>query len=167
MRWILLVAAALTALVLEVTLFDRLVLWGARPHLVLALALLIAATSRRFDLVCTATWVSGLLVDMVSGARFGTFSLLYLVAAMTAFGLKRFVSGDSIPGQIFLVTLLVMAVEGIHGLVATRSIVGVPYELVAWRAGTTAFYTALLVLPVRWMARPVLVKFGREAEWLH
>ncbi len=167
MRWILLVVAALTALVLEVTLFDRLAIDGSRPDLVLSLALLIAATSRRFDLVCLATWLAGFLVDLLSGARFGTFSLLFLLAAMTAYGLKHFISGDGLPGQVFLVALLVLAVNLVNGFLAVRPLQGVDADVVVWRAAVTALYTAALVPLMRWMARPVFLKFGREAEWLH
>mgnify|MGYP000141500476 CR=1 FL=1 len=167
MRWILLIAAALTAIVLEVTLFDRLSIANARPDLPLSMALLIAATSRRFDLVCLATWITGLLVDLLSGARFGTFSILFLLAALTAYGLKQLVSGDAILGQMFLVGLLVLSVDLAHGLIATWSFRDIGVDLVARQAAVTALYSAALVPLLRWMGRPVLLKFGREAEWLH
>jgi len=165
MRWILLSVSAVVALLLEVTLFDRMEVGGARPDLALALALLVALTSRRLDLVCGATWLTGLLVDFISGTRFGTYSLQFLIAAMAAYGLKRIVSGDSIPGQVVLVGAIVLAVNLLDGLWVLRETHGVGTGLVAWHAAATALYTAVLVPFLSWAGKPIFLKFGREAEF--
>jgi len=165
MRWILLLVSAVVALLLEVTLFDRLEVGGARPDVSLALALLVALTSRRFDLVCGAAWLTGLTLDLVSGTRPGTFSLQFMIAAMAAYGLKRIVSGDSIPGQVVLVGAIVLTVNLLDGLWVLRQTHGVGTGLVAWHAAATALYTAVLVPFLSWAGKPMYLKFGREAEF--
>jgi rod shape-determining protein MreD len=165
MRWIILATAAVIALLMEVTLFDRLDLGGGRPDLVLTLALLVALTSRRLDLVSAAAWLSGLLVDFVSGARFGTCSLFFLLAALVAYVMKRIVSGDSLPGQVFLVGTIVLVLNLLEGLWVARGASALTVGLVAWHAAATAAYTVLLVPFLSWAGYPLFRKFGRDAEF--
>jgi rod shape-determining protein MreD len=164
MRWFLLILSGIAVLLAEVSLFDYLSIAGVRPNLTLALALLITMTSRRFDLVCLSAWLLGLMVDLLSGARFGVFSLLFLLSAMATYGLKRIVAGDTLVGQTLLIGGVVLVVNLAEGLwmLGTAQEIGV--GIVAACAAGTALYTALTVPALGWLGKPVLVKFGKEAE---
>jgi rod shape-determining protein MreD len=163
MRWFLLLLAGVTAIAIEVSLFEHLAVGGVRPDVALALALLVALATRRFEWACLATWMIGLLVDLISGARFGTYTLLFLAASMIAYGLKRVISGESWFGQFLLVGglgLLVNISEGAVVLLQTR---GIGFGMLAAHAAGTALYTALLAPILGWICQPLLNYFRNEA----
>jgi rod shape-determining protein MreD len=164
MRWFMLLLAGMTAIALEVSLFDHLSVSGFRPDVALALALLVSLTARRFEWACLATWLIGLLVDLVSGARFGTYSLLFLLACMAAYGLKRMISGEGGVGQFVLVGAIVLLVHVAEGAVILLQSRGIGIWLMASHAAGTALYTAVLAPILGWVSQPLLAYFKNEAS---
>jgi rod shape-determining protein MreD len=161
MRWVFLVLAGAAAIAAQVTVFDHLAIRGVRPDLALAMALLVALEARRLDPACVASWLMGLMVDLVSGARFGTNSLLFLFAALVAFGLKRIVAGETLVGRFLVVGVIVLGVGAIEGMGGGLGLQGLGINRLAVQVAGTALYTAVLAPPMGWLGRPLLAEFGK------
>lgn len=164
MRWFLLVAAAAVAVAAEVTFLPHLAVAGVRPDVALALALLAALGARRVEPACVAAWTVGFVVDVASGARLGAFSLVYILAGLAAYGLKRVITGETLLGQVLLVGALVLAVNAVEGIAAAAQTRGAEARLVLWQVVGGALYTALVVPVLAVLARPIYARFGRPAS---
>jgi rod shape-determining protein MreD len=161
MRWLVLWIAGASAVAAQVMVFDRLAVDEARPDLALALSLLVALASRRLESACAAGWLIGLTVDLVSGARFGTFSLLFLAAALAACGLKQVVAGETAFGQVLVVGAVVLLAGALEALWVYGEIRGLGVGRIAWRVTGTALYTALLAPLLGALGKPLLQEFAK------
>lgn len=164
MRWLLLILAALLAVTAELTVFERLSIRGVRPDVGLAFALLAALAAHKLETASLATWIVGLVVDGVSGARMGTFALLFILSGLAAYGLKRVVAGETLVGRVLLIGLLVLIVNAVEGAAAAARSHGIGAGVLLWQAFGTATYTALGVPVLAFVGKPVFARFGKAAR---
>lgn len=96
---------------LQTTLLGEMDFRGARPDLLLPLVVIFSTRTDK-NSACVLGWTVGIVKDMLSGTPFGTYALLYAVAALicTHIAEKTFVNNAVVIGVIsFFVALLVNA----------------------------------------------------------
>jgi rod shape-determining protein MreD len=89
MRWLTWITLAVVAVVVQSTLAPRFALWGLRPDWLLALVLFAALFAPSRDALL-ASWILGLLADLMSLERCGVQALTYLLVAWVTVLLREY-----------------------------------------------------------------------------
>lgn len=160
MRWLTFTVCAVTGIILQTTLADRLAVFQVKPDWMFVLTVFFALYSSRRNAVL-AGWILGLLVDLTSVERLGVMSAGFALTAVLV---------NAVRHQVFLknsVTHFMVTVCAglvLHAALATYHVVMYAPGSMAWggvvlERGAHVIYTGLWALPVhhcllkctRWM----------------
>ena len=81
MRWISIIVLAIVVLTIQSALVPRIAVFGARPDLILLVAVFFAMHAPWRDAILAA-WILGAVADLMTIERFGLLSATYAVAAL-------------------------------------------------------------------------------------
>ncbi len=152
---------AIGVLTLQSALMPRVLLFGARPDLVLVVTVFFGMHAKWRDALLAA-WVFGVLADLMTIERFGLLSVSYAMAAVLVASVRDFLFRYNAFSQ-FALTAATASFVGLGWLVYQRIMFDPSSSLVADAVVALILapvYTGVLAPPVHAVLLPVSRVFG-------